>query len=108
MQDNAPIHTYKAAMAWLKDTGFTVMDWPLFSPDLNPIENLWFPLKEQTHFQVPQLHKVTNPEACIAQLTAVLPEAWQRIPQEKHARLIESLPRRIQAVIEANGSYTSY
>ena len=60
------------------------------------------------HLQVPQLHKVINPEACIAQLKAVLPTAWERIPQEKFDRLIESMPRRVQAVIDADGWYTKY
>ena len=35
-------------------------------------------------------------------------EKWEGISQEKCQRLIESMPRRIQAVIKAKGGYTKY
>ena len=108
MQDNAQIHIYKPVKEWLASTGYQIMDWPPFSPDLNPIENTWFPLKEHTHLQVPQLHEITNPDRVVEQLQAALPVAWQRIPKEKFDRLIASMPRRIQAVIDAEGWYTKY
>lgn len=36
MQDNARIHTAKAVAKWLSETGIPVLDWPPYSPDLNP------------------------------------------------------------------------
>ena len=36
MQDNAPIHTSRLARAWLEENGIDVMEWPPYSPDLNP------------------------------------------------------------------------
>ena len=84
------------------------MDWPPFSPDLNPIENTWFLLKEHTHKLVPQLHEITNPDQVEKQLRDVLPNAWQNILQARFDVLIESMPRRVKAVIDAEGWYTSY
>ena len=35
-------------------------------------------------------------------------EVWKKIPAEKCQKLIESMPRRIEAVIKAKGGYTKY
>jgi len=40
MQDNAPIHKAHKVRDYLEEMGIEVMAWPLYSPDLNPIENL--------------------------------------------------------------------
>ena len=40
MQDNAPIYKAHVVTKWLKDIGIEVVDWPPYSPNLNPTENL--------------------------------------------------------------------
>jgi transposase len=40
MQDNALIHTAHKVKAWFREQRIPVADWPPFSPDLNPIEQL--------------------------------------------------------------------
>jgi len=39
------------------------MDWPPYSPDLNPIENLWKMLKAEIYRAHPELKGMGNSEA---------------------------------------------
>jgi hypothetical protein len=39
MQDNASIHTAHSVRDWFRNAGLKCLDWPPYSPDLNPIEH---------------------------------------------------------------------
>ena len=100
-QDNDPKHTCKKVKEWLKEQDFETMVWPAQSPDLNPIEHLWGYLKRR-------LGEYENPANGIHQLWDRIQEVWEGIPVEECQKLIESMPRRVQAVIKAKGGYTKY
>jgi len=47
-QDNDPKHTSRDVQGDLKDRCLPkrVLPWPLYNPDLNPIENIWAVLRK--------------------------------------------------------------
>jgi len=98
-QDNDPKHTSRTAQQWLRENQVTAMDWPPQSPDLNPIENLWDLLDRKRN----EIHARNA-----AQLFQILTDAWASILPEDCQKLINSMPRRLQAVIDANGGPINY
>jgi hypothetical protein len=100
-QDNDPKHTSKRAQDWFNSQSFQLLDWPAQSPDLNPIEHLWQILKKKLN-----KHKISAKGAL--ELWDRVAVEWGKIEVEECHRLIESMPRRIQAVIKAKGGHTKY
>ncbi len=82
--DNDPKHTSKPLRV-------KVMDWP--------IEHLWGILKRKV-----EERKVSN----IHQLRDVVMEEWKRTPVATCETLVNSMPKRVKAVLENNGGHTKY
>ena len=100
-QDNDPKHTSKKAKTWFKDNNIQVLWWPAQSPDLNPIEHLWYHLKMK-------LGQYEEAPRGILELWERVDKEWNKIGAEVCQNLIASMPRRVQAVIRAKGGYTKY
>ena len=77
------------------------MDWPARSPDMNPIEHLWDELKRRIRDRIPA-------PGSLQELRIAIEEEWANIPQEVVVTLIESMNRRMRAVIRARGGNTEY
>jgi transposase len=109
MQDNAKIHTARIIKAWFAEQGIVVVEWPPYSPDLNPIEHVWARLKAWVYKHHPELLKlISDTQANRDKLLAVLQEAWEALPKDFFTKLIESMTRRVKAVKKAKGWYTKY
>ena len=70
-------------------------------PDLNPIEHAWDALDRAIRKRDVQ---PTN----LRELGEALIQEWNGLSQRDLNKLVESLPRRIDAVIQARGGYTRY
>ena len=77
------------------------MVWPIQSPDLNPIEHLWGYLKRR-------FAEHENSSSGIHELWKRIQVDWEEISVAECQKLIESMPRRIEAVLKAKGGYTKY
>lgn len=98
-QDNDPKHTSMIVKEWLLYNVPKQLHSPPQSPDLNPIEHLWEELERRI-----RKHSITNKQM----LKTKLQEEWNLIGSETTKKLVDSMPRRLAAVIKANGNSTKY
>ena len=70
------------------------VDWAAQISDLNPIEHLWNELECQLRARLNRPTSVPN-------LTNTLVAEWKQLPAAMFQHIVESLPRRVEAVIAA-------
>jgi hypothetical protein len=102
MQDNASPHKAALTLEDMKERGIQVIEWPPYSPDLNPIEWVWNKMKDWLMEHYP------NPNLSYDQLRQAVHEAWQAVGQDYVEEMLLTMPLRCQAVIDANGLFTPW
>lgn len=98
-QDNDPKHTARKTQTFFRESRIKLLEWPPQSPDLNPIENLWSLLDSKM-----DKTNVTNKNL----LFETLRVTWESLDDRYLQNLVESMPRRLEAVISAKGGHTKY
>ena len=101
MQDGAPCHRSLVAKSWLRDNFITVLDWPAYSPDLNPIENLWGILVRKVYANQSQFEDSKSLVDCIV-------AAWNNLSTETLESLVNSMQKRCVEVVQAKGKKIDY
>jgi transposase len=100
LHDNDPKHTSNVVNEFITNKRIkTVENWPSSSPDINPIENIWSMMKTD-------MNKKRTYD--IDQLRDNIIESWNNIPQKYINNCIESMPKRLELVIENKGGKIAY
>ena len=104
MQDNDPTHKGASSIIkqWARGQSSTpelLANWPAHSPDLNPIENVWAWAQAQV-----------DKQGCnsFEEFTQAVIHTLKSVPKAMCERLVSSMPKRLQAVIKAEGGRTKY
>ncbi|GFW31468.1 transposable element Tcb1 transposase [Trichonephila clavipes] len=101
MDDNTRPHRANNVDEFLQLEGITRMDWPAYSPVLNPIEHVWDILGRRIVARQPPL-------TCLLELRRALLDEWCNILQDQIDNLILSMPRHCEACIASSGRHTPY
>ena len=101
MQDNCSIHRAKVVQADLRRRNIPLLKWPPYSPDLNPIENIWAWMKHRLYADFPPCKDANEVEEVIMRI-------WADLTPELCQRFAGNYEKRLLAVIEAKGGRTKY
>ena len=106
-QDNDPKHTARLTTTLLKERCAKVLDWPSYSPDLNPIENLWAILKRRVEKRVHRLVAKKKPVG-LEVFQSIIRSEWEALDRNLLTSLVKSMKKRLELVIEKDGRKIKY
>ena len=93
-QGNDPKHRAHIGTHWLEEKEVELLKWPLFSPDLNPIEHMWDEVERRMKKEKPKNE---------TELKQSLLRVWVGIGTDITKKLVDSVPNRLNEVIRMNG-----
>ena len=93
-QDNAPPHTARITKQWLANNGIPFLDWPPYSPDLNPIEHVWGHLKQKLYTSMP-----STPQEVMNTFLSL----WNELRTQYAESSVFSIYNRMDNIIQTNG-----
>ena len=99
-QDNSPIHTAKIITRFIDANFPMTINWPAYSPDISPIENIWGWLKAEVGKDRP---------STIEGLKRSIRKHWySSVNEEFLANYFTSMNKRMMDVIENRGAKINY
>jgi len=99
VEDNDPKHRSNFSIQWKRQHHIKTLPWSSRSPDANPVENLWSLLKLKVAAQKPKT---------IKHLKKAIHKEWNDFPVELAAKLVRSMGKRVDDLIESKSEYILY
>ncbi len=105
LQDGDPVQKSAQARLAYDELRCSIFDIPPRSPDLNPIENLFNNVRRELHKQAKEnrIEKETYKDFVVRVMDTI-----RNMPTDVIDRTIESLPGRMQMVINTKGDRSKY
>ena len=101
MDDNSRPHRAHVVNDFLQDNDIARLEWRACSPDMNPIEHAWNIFKRAVYERL-------DPPTTLRDIRRIAVEEWDNAGQQCLGELVDSMPRRIEACINARGRATGY
>lgn len=102
--DLSPVHTAKRVKQWFQmNEDIELLNWPPKGADLNPIEHVWAEMEKIIRSKRPA-------PTSKAALSQAVHDAWEELSQNSGfiKKIVASVPRRLNAVVEEEGNWTRY
>ncbi|GFT71316.1 transposable element Tcb2 transposase [Trichonephila clavipes] len=101
IDDNVTCHRTLTVQDCLHSECIQCLVWPARSPDLNPIENVWYSLGRKV---AGRNYPPTNKNTLIRALT----KEWDNLPQQLLDNVVQSMVRRVECGITLHGGHIPY
>jgi transposase len=98
VQDNFSVHKSKEVMKIISDLNIHVEFIPPYSPETNPIENIWSWLRAEAA-------KSTTLDMTVDALAHEVIAVWERLPVDVCRNAIRNIPEVAHRLIHSKGSY---
>ena len=105
IEDGASYHSSEYTRKYRLSHGIHRMEWPAYSPDLNPIENVWAVFKKMYRKAVWERKRIPHNEE---ELIALAQEVWEKLPWKRIYYYIDSMPERVATCLHRHGGPTRW
>lgn len=105
VEDNSRVHNSHYSRRYRVLQGVISMPWASWSPDMNPIENVWsfFERRFREACKTARRRPYNRDD-----IIALAQEVWENMPWRRVYRFIDSMPRRITTLIRRHGGHTKW